>query len=417
MFARKLKIVGVYMLTKLVTSISLNKLLNRCSYYLKILIIIVRKRKMELLIGGDLVPTQSNFNLFREGDVKSLLGEELLRIWQMADERILNLETPLIDYNDPIKKAGPNLRAPVNTIEGIKKLNPSLITLANNHVLDHGVKGLISTEVTLNKNNIPYTGVGKNLLEASKPYIIKHHDLKIGIYACAEHEFNIATTGEAGTNPFDPLESFEHVKNLKMECDYVIVLYHGGKECYRYPSPNLQKICRKLAKTGADVVICQHSHCVGSVEEYENSTIVYGQGNFLFDRYDNEFWKTGIIVKINIDSKLSVDYIPIVKVGKTIKLADYEESKYILSGLEKRSNEIKEIEFVENTYKEFSREMLSNYLSGLHGDNLFFRILNKFSKRRYVKHLYSRKSLNLVRNILECEAHRELAIRGLRDDI
>ena len=37
---------------------------------------------------------------------------------------------------------------------GIKALSPSIITLANNHILDQGVQGLNSTMKTLNKKRI-----------------------------------------------------------------------------------------------------------------------------------------------------------------------------------------------------------------------------------------------------------------------
>ena len=47
-----------------------------------------------------------------------------------------------------------------------------------------------------------------------------------------------------GANPFDPLETPDHIAELKSRCDYVIVLYHGGKEYYRCPSPNLRKVFR-----------------------------------------------------------------------------------------------------------------------------------------------------------------------------
>lgn len=36
-------------------------------------------------------------------------------------------------------------------------------------------------------------------------------DKEIGIYACAEHEFFIATESSAGANSFDPLELFDNV--------------------------------------------------------------------------------------------------------------------------------------------------------------------------------------------------------------
>jgi len=248
---------------------------------------------MELLIAGDLVPTQSNIELFKNADIKALLGEELLSLWRSADARIFNLEVPLTDQESPIDKCGPNLISPTEEIKGINALNPSLITLANNHILDQGEQGLFSTMDILTKNNIPFVGAGNNIFEASKPYIIKQDGFKIGIYTCAEHEFSIATEKTAGANPFDPLESLDHISDLKEKCDYVVVLYHGGKEHYRYPSPNLKKVCRKMVDKGANLIVCQHSHCIGCFEEYDNATIIYGQGNIIFNKQDNEFWNSG----------------------------------------------------------------------------------------------------------------------------
>ncbi|MFW6015997.1 MAG: hypothetical protein ACOCRK_06130 [bacterium] len=63
--------------------------------------------------------------------------------------------------------------------------------------------------------------------------------LKTGIYTCADHEFTIATCNSPEENPFDSIESVDHIKDLKKRCDYLIVLYHEGKEHYRYPSPYL----------------------------------------------------------------------------------------------------------------------------------------------------------------------------------
>ena len=118
---------------------------------------------MNILIGGDLVPTVSNFLLFNSADVNTLLGKELLSIWYSATIRIFNLEVPLCDNEEPIAKCGPNLIAPTDTINGIKNLKPSLVALANNHILDQGAQGLKSTIDVLSQNGIPFVGAGYNL--------------------------------------------------------------------------------------------------------------------------------------------------------------------------------------------------------------------------------------------------------------
>lgn len=226
------------------------------------------EKQVSMIIGADIVPTQENQQLFTEGNINALVGENIEKILYEADLRLFNLEAPLITMKHPIKKNGPILGVPTSAIKGIKKLNPSCLTVANNHIMDHDVEGMETTCQMLKDVGIPYVGVGKDITSMLHSYVIEKNGLKIGIYVCVEHEFSIATKYRAGANPFDPFESFDHVSILKEKCDYLIVLYHGGKEMYRYPTPNLQKTCRKLVEKGADLVVCQHSHCIGCEENF-----------------------------------------------------------------------------------------------------------------------------------------------------
>ena len=270
---------------------------------------------MKILIGADVVSTSSNEDAFISGDMSEVLDESIFHVLNEHDYRVVNLETPLYDGHSPISKCGPNLKCPTEMVNGLQAMHINLVTLANNHVLDHGVDGLFSTKKVLTQNNIAYLGVGENTAAARKSYIIEKEGLRIGIYGCCEHEFSCATDTTTGANPFDPIDSFDDVCHLSDAVDYVIVLYHGGKEYYRYPSPWLQKVCRKFVSSGANLVICQHSHCVGCKEDCKNGTIIYGQGNFVFDLKDDEFWNTGLLVSLNFDAekKCTISYIPIEK--------------------------------------------------------------------------------------------------------
>ena len=44
---------------------------------------------MQLIIAGDLVPTKSNIELFRNADVSSLLGDELYSLWNKGDSHCI----------------------------------------------------------------------------------------------------------------------------------------------------------------------------------------------------------------------------------------------------------------------------------------------------------------------------------------
>ena len=370
-----------------------------------------------ILIGADIVPTESNIKLFENGEVEKLVGSELYSVLENADYKIMNLEVPMTDTKKPIIKYGPNLIAPSNSVNGLKALGIDLFILANNHIMDQGSGGLKSTIDVLERASISYVGAGKNLAHAAKPLFFTVHGKKYGIYACAEHEFSIAGPDAPGANPFNPLESLTHVSHMKDQCDFAIVLYHGGKEHYRYPSPQLQAVCRKIIENGADLVVCQHSHCIGCEELYQQGTIVYGQGNFLFDGLENEFWKTSLV--ISIDDNGIVDYIPLVKNGYSVRLARAEEKTDILKGFKRRSEQIKDPCFIVSEYASFAEMNLANYvmhLSGLDG-NIIFRILNKLSGQKLKKSFinrYREQFGTAVSNYIECEAHRELLLESLK---
>lgn len=374
---------------------------------------------MNILIGADLVPTDSNIELFVSGDAEGLIGGDLKRLLSEADYRIFNLEVPLTDTEAPIDKCGPNLIAPTATINGYKAIGVDLLTLSNNHILDQGQQGLASTCKLLDDNGISYFGVGDTPEDAAKPYIVPYRNKKIGIYACAEHEFSIVTEKVPGANPFDPLESLDHIAALKRQCDYVIVLYHGGKEHYRYPSPNLQKVCRKMVQKGANLVICQHTHCVGCEEKYLDGTIVYGQGNFLFDHSNSEYWQTSLLIQL--DQDFHVSYIPIKKNGKSILLAKDEEADEILKGFANRSEEIKSEGVIEEKYLKFAESMQHTYLFNFSGIRRGFvlKAINKLTNFRLIRWIikkrYTTQKKLTVQNFVECEAHRELLLYSLKN--
>lgn len=368
---------------------------------------------MNILIGADLVPTKSNMKYFENGDVEKLVDNNLLKVLKEAEYKIFNLEVPLVDKETPINKCGPNLIASTKSGLGIKTLGIDFLTLANNHILDQGEEGLISTLKVLKELNISFAGVGKNINEAAKPFIFEIENKKIGIYCCAEHEFSIASQNNVGANPFDPLESLDHIQKLKKEVDYVIVLYHGGKEHYRYPSPNLQKVCRKIVEKGGDLVICQHTHCIGCEEKWREGTIVYGQGNFLFDDDESEYWQTALL--INIKDNFEIEYIPILKDGFSVKLANEKAKKEILNKFYYRSKEIKQEGFIERKYEIFSKENIDSYLYSLSGINRWLKGIDKYIfKGFFIRSYFSKKKLLTIQNYIECEAHKELILKELK---
>lgn len=380
---------------------------------------------MNFLIGSDICVTKSNSSLFSNGDILELIGSDLKKILEDVDFRIFNLEGPLTNSDGKISKCGPNLKMPPESICGLKALNPSLFSLSNNHIMDYGKQGYEETLAVLGRHEIPFVGSGDDIFSVKKNHIFEKNSIRVGFYACAEHEFTIAQSDFPGANPYDPLETFDDIYALKQGCDFVVVLYHGGKEYYRYPSPGLQKRFRKMVAKGADLVIAQHTHCIGCKEEYLDSMLIYGQGNFIFDGGDNEFWNTGLLIRVELTKnsgsdnlKKSISFVPYQKISNgRIRIAEKDLREKLLSEFYNRSEEIKDRAKLEEKFSNFSENILSTYLNALHGNNLIFRIMRKVFGKEFVRKLYlSPNSYNTIRNFVECECHREVLVVGLKNE-
>lgn len=375
---------------------------------------------LKLYIGADFVPTDINRVLFETGNIEALVGKELLGLFKQSDLNVFNLEVPLTDASTPIDKFGNNLKSPTKTIYGYKALEPIFLTLANNHSLDHGVEGLTTTLELLKKHDIKNAGAGANVKEAKKPFIFEKDGIRIGFYMCAEHEFTVASCHTMGANPFDVLESFDDVEALKKTCDYVIVLYHGGKEFYRYPSPMLQRYCRKFVDKGADLVVCQHSHCIGSREDYGNGTIIYGQGNFIFNSefyiQHKEFVKDSLLINVEATKdSFIISEVPIRSTEMGTRLATESEADETLTAYKQRSEHIRDAHFVVQAYKDFADTHVKRYLREFIGRSFIIRAINALFGRKLMQLLLGKKSYLAIQNYLECEAHHELFLRGIKN--
>jgi len=106
---------------------------------------------------------------------------------------------------------------------------------------------------------------------------------------------------------------------------------------------------------------------------------------------------------------MNVKYFPLEKENGIVKLSLDEN---ILRDFNKRSDQIKNSEFVEKKYSEFAQRMLQGYLRIFCGTSLSYRILNKLCGHRLKKKVSEKRKL-AMRNYIECEAHRELIIKGL----
>jgi len=373
---------------------------------------------VSILIGGDLCPIGLNIPLCESGDALALFGK-FLSEFQKADLSVVNLECPLIDLETPIQKEGPVLGVPRRCISGIKKASIDVLNLANNHIMDHGAKGLQTTIKTCNQNEIKYVGAGENLKDARKVLVQNINTIAVGILSVAEHEFSIATRDFPGANPLDIIDLVRTVQEHSSDWDRLIVLFHGGNEFYPYPSPWLKNTCRFMIEQGADAVICQHSHCSGCIETYQGAPIVYGQGNLLFDAdHWPNMWYEGMLVSLEIDrgNSIRTRLIPFKQIrGRPgiHEMSEKEEAAF-RSGFNARSEIVLDDKRLEDEWRRFCERHERDYLRSLYGHkSLVHRVTARMG---LLERFYTKRKRLLSLSAIQCESQREALLDILADN-
>lgn len=366
-----------------------------------------------LLIGGDVFPSNNNIQLFAEGRGEQLFDEKIISLFKKADYSLCNLEGSLTDSDNPIDKVDPLIKAPIRCIDGLDVLGLDCVNLANNHIIDYGVDGYHDTVTALLSKGISFFGAGP-IGEIEDHISLFANGKTVTIYTVAETMFNVPTMSFPGVNLYDEYKVCNELKQLKKASDYLIVLYHGGTEFYWYGSEMLRTRFHRMADSGADLVVAQHTHCIGLQEEYNGSTLFYGQGDFLFSRREDPYRKYGLVLEIVFKEKeVSVIRHLIKHVNNYVIYAPEQD----FSDFDKRSSEYVNGNSFKDEYAEFSGEKMLMFLQAFRGENIQDKFARKFlSKEKYKTYLksrYSKKQLLRIISGIQFEEFRESLIEGL----
>lgn len=370
----------------------------------------------KIIIVGDLFPIPSNFDLFSKGDVQTLFGKEICNLFAKADYRICNLEGALTDGAERCEKTGPAYIAPTSTIKAFKELGIDCCTLANNHITDGGHSGVLDTIRTLDECGIKHLGAGENSNSIRKFHTFEVGNHKVGLYNVAETMYNAPTETKAGAHLYDEYLVCKDIESFKKTCDYLIVVYHGGIEQYRYPSPEVKKRFHRMADSGANMVLSQHTHCIGCEEYYNGSYLLYGQGNMLLFTLLKGLTDTGLILEVEFDEDKKAS------IKKHIIYSENNQTRYSQSqnfaDFNERSSRVNDDSFLSCQFQEFCYSHLRQYLVAFKGKDyvgrLCRRFLPKWYKMDYFKKVYDKKQLLFTLHTLRSEQNRETAIEGIK---
>lgn len=263
------------------------------------------------------------------------LSDSLMKSINSCDIKCLNFEAPLAygKLNSPNKS---KLDQSNNSPSWSEENGFNIISLANNHMFDYGVEGLLATKKAFKESITLGAGTWD---EAYKVKFIDIKGVRIGFFSGTSCDFaslkDVWTDkNKIGCAWINQKEVNNIISSAKKECDYLIVLSHGGVEFMDVPLPEWRDRYRELIDMGADAIIGSHPHVPQGVEKYNGKPIFYSLGNFFFDN-DNAkkpmYWDNGILAVLEIENdKIRFQSIPIIKTQDFLNIDTSEKSNHHL---------------------------------------------------------------------------------------
>jgi hypothetical protein len=214
-----------------------------------------------------------------------------------SDYTLANLEVCLTNQRDSALAGRKTYldRADVQTtIQLLQSLNISVVSLANNHVMDFGEAGLNDTVSGLKSGGVAYFGAGNTDAEARDPV---HHTIKIGnrelsllfaggLQYMKNHDGwkYYAAVDRPGINCWHETTTVEQISTLRRQNPHAfIIAYPHWGTSYAPLSDVQKKLGRAMIDSGANLVVGHGSHMLQEIEQYKGRWIIYSIGNFVYN--------------------------------------------------------------------------------------------------------------------------------------
>lgn len=275
--------------------------------------------------------------------------ELIAKIIKSYDLAFCNLECPLSEPGFPLNKKYV-FRGEPGYVKGLAEAGFNVVSLANNHSLDHGREALLETMKVLSNNGLYPVGSGANQKEARAPTLVQVKGLRFAFFGYLDmlpegipYLENKPAPAYAQTN-----EIVNEIRKVRNKVDFVIVSFHWGRENQPVPTMNQVDNAHAIIDAGADIVLGHHPHVLQNVEIYKGRPIVYSLGNFVFDNHSvNQ--KQSMIFGCEFEKgKIFRPYvIPVVINALQPQIAEGKDADNILSAL-KDASKSSNVQFIKD---------------------------------------------------------------------
>ena len=257
------------------------------------------KDKTSVVFTGDI-----GFDRYmdKKWEDNGLLSPAVLAFFHSADHVVANVEGAVISAEEA-GAAGEFVHYMDPAVTRVlKAMQADIWAIGNNHIMDAGKAGLVSTRRIAADMGYQTVGAGLNEEEASQPVYLEEAG-GIGIINVThviKRQATDTTPGVLNWGNWPRIQA--RIDEIKQKCRWCVVVCHGGEEFTSLPSPYTRDRYRKFLDMGADVVVGHHPHVTENYELFEDGkAIFYSLGNFIFDtnyQRAHPYTELGVLLKL-----------------------------------------------------------------------------------------------------------------------
>ena len=238
---------------------------------------------------------------------------QVKEIFTSDDLSIANLETTINE--DKAIATYPRFNSPDALLDALDDAGFDLIGTANNHSMDTGMDGILSTIAELEERNLPYFGTHRNP-DADKYLIKQIKGMTIGFAAFSTAYVhgdsvvinNIESAGmEKHVNYMDLTSADNAFHTLKPVieamkedgAEFIVLSLHWGNEYEKSANAYQKTLAQMLIDEGVGLILGSHPHMVQEMEYLSSSKdtheglVIYSMGNFLSNQRNEILNMTG----------------------------------------------------------------------------------------------------------------------------
>lgn len=207
----------------------------------------------------------------------------------------------------------------------------NLVSLATNHTMDKGEKGVIhSVNYWTRQKDVVWDGQRLSGEEREKIRTYECNGIKYAFFSYTTWTNGLETPEgkEYLNNVYSAEKAKKDIENVKDKVDIIIVAMHWGTEYSTEVSNDQVTIANYLSSLGVQLIIGSHPHVVAPIEYINNgkTLVIYSLGNFISDQVGIERL-TGLMMEVTIN-KVETEEESVVTVDSPRAELIYTTSNY-----------------------------------------------------------------------------------------